>query len=125
MEVHDNYFKKIEALMDRDPRYKFEAYTFVLAALHDTVNQMKKPGHVTGQGLLEGIRHYALKQFGPMAGTVFDYWGVRKTIDFGHLVFNLIDEKLLSKNPEDKLEDFENGYDFTEAFSNYKISDEL
>jgi uncharacterized repeat protein (TIGR04138 family) len=124
MEERSEYLKKIEEIIDGDSSYKFEAYTFTLAALHDTVKRLKKPRHVSGAELLEGIRKYALKQFGPMARTVLTYWGVRKTVDFGKIVFALIDSKLLSKQPGDKLEDFMDCYDFDEAFGKYKISDD-
>jgi len=124
MEEQSEYLKKIESIIEKDPAYKFEAYTFVLAALHDTVKRLKKPRHISGPELLEGIRKYALKQFGPMTKTVLHYWGVRKTVDFGKIVFALIDSKLLSKQPDDKLEDFMDGYNFDEAFGAYKISDE-
>ena len=45
---------------------------------------------MTGQELCEGIRQLALKAFGPMVPTVFEYWGVRKTDDFGEMVWKLI-----------------------------------
>jgi len=123
MEESGSFLKKIEELLEKDPSYKFEAYTFVLAALHDTVTGLKAPRHITGQELALGIRKYALDQFGPMAMTVLHHWGVRKTLDFGRIVFALIDVKLLSKQPEDKLEDFDHVYDFAEAFGKYKIED--
>jgi uncharacterized repeat protein (TIGR04138 family) len=118
------YLKKIEGIVEKDPSYKFEAYTFVLAALHDTVNRLKKPRHITGRELAMGIRKYALDQFGPMAKTVLYHWGVRQTLDFGKIVFALIDVQLLTKQPEDKLEDFEKVYEFDEAFGKYKIEDD-
>lgn len=124
MEERSEYLAKIEEIIEKNPVYKFEAYTFVLAALHDTVSKFKKPRHVSGSELLEGIRKYALKQFGPMAKTVLHYWGVRKTVDFGKIVFALIDAKLLSKQPDDKLEDFMGSYDFDDAFGRYEIRDE-
>jgi len=124
MEEFGTYLKKIESILEKDSSYKFEAYTFVLAALHDTVTKLKKPRHITGQELAEGIRRYALQQFGPMAKTVLYYWGVRKTLDFGKIVFALIDVKLLSKQPEDKLEDFDRVYEFDDVFDKYQISDE-
>ena len=44
---------------------------------------------------------------------------------FGHLVFSLIQVELLSKQPEDKIEDFKDIYDFEEAFeSSYEIKDD-
>lgn len=124
MEESGSFLKKIEDILERDPRYKFEAYTFVLAALHDTVTHLKAPRHITGQELVQGIREYALDQFGPMAMTVLHHWGIRETLDFGKIVFALIDVKLLSKQPEDKLGDFDKVYDFEDVFGKYVISDE-
>jgi uncharacterized repeat protein (TIGR04138 family) len=124
MEEAGSFLKKIEAILEKDPNYKFEAYTFVLAALHDTVNRLKKPRHITGKELALGIRKYALDQFGPMVKTVLHHWGIHTTLDFGKIVYALIDVQLLSRQPEDKLEDFDKVYDFEEAFGKYKIEDE-
>lgn len=123
MEESSSFLEKIEGLLGKDPSYKFEAYTFVLAALHDTVGGLKKPRHITGQELAVGIQKYALDQFGPMAMTVLHHWGIRTTLDFGKIVFALIDVQLLSKQPGDTLEDFDNVYGFEEAFGKYKIED--
>lgn len=124
MEESGSFLEKIEGLIEQDPRYKFEAYTFVLAALHDTVTGLKAPRHITGQELALGIRKYALDQFGPMALTVLHHWGIRQTLDFGKIVFALIDVQLLSKQPGDKLEDFDKVYEFSDVFGKYKIEDE-
>ena len=124
MEESGSFLTKIEGILEKNSSYKFEAYTFVLAALHDTVTRLKKPRHITGQELALGIRKYALDQFGPMAKTVLHHWGIRTTLDFGEIVFALIDAKLLSKQPEDKLEDFDKVYEFEESFGKYKIEDE-
>jgi uncharacterized repeat protein (TIGR04138 family) len=124
MEESGTYHKKIEGILEKDSSYKFEAYTFVLAALHDTVSSLKKPRHITGQELALGLRKYALDQFGPMAKAVLHHWGMRQTLDFGKIVFALIDVQLLSKQPEDKLEDFEKVYEFDEAFGKYQIKDD-
>jgi uncharacterized repeat protein (TIGR04138 family) len=72
--------------------------------------------HVTGQQLLEGIRLYALQQFGPMALTVLEEWGVRRCEDFGEIVFNMVENRLLGKTESDSRDDFKGGYDFHEAF---------
>ena len=53
---------------------------------------------VTGQELLDGIRLYALDQFGPMAITVLEEWGIRSCADFGEMVFEMIEVSLLAKN---------------------------
>jgi uncharacterized repeat protein (TIGR04138 family) len=124
MEESGSFLGKIESLLEQDPSYKFEAYTFVLAALHDTVTKLDKPRHISGQELALGISRYALDQFGPMVMTVLHHWGIRTTLDFGKIVFALIDVALLSKQPGDRLEDFDKVYEFDEAFGKYKIEDE-
>ena len=72
--------------------------------------------HVTGPELLDGVRQYALKEFGPMVMTVFDSWGIRSCEDIGHMVFNLIGAGVFGKTEQDSIEDFKNVYDFKEAF---------
>ena len=108
--------QKVQAICRKDSRYKPESYLFVLAALHFTVSQLPQRRHVTGQELLEGIRIYGLDQFGPLARQVFEHWGIQSTEDFGHIVFLLVEVKLLGKTEEDSLSDFKGVYEFPEAF---------
>lgn len=111
-----DFFKVIEQVIEKDLRYKSEAYLFLMAALNFTVSSLEKPRHVSGHELLNGIRLYAIEQFGPLARTVLEHWGVYATEDFGNIVFNMIDAKLLSKTEEDSLEDFKGVYDFKSVF---------
>ncbi|MCF7817697.1 MAG: hypothetical protein K9M54_07430 [Kiritimatiellales bacterium] len=103
-------------ILKRDPRYTEEAYFFVREALDHTVRQLAKPRHVSGQELLHGIRDYALGEYGPITKRVLSEWGINECVDFGNIVFNLVNEGLLGKTDEDSIEDFIDGYDFTEAF---------
>jgi len=78
--------------------------------------------HVTGQELCEAIRQYALHQYGYMAKTVLNSWGIHTTGDFGEIVFNLIRFGRMRKTKEDRREDFADVYDFETAFEQeYKI----
>lgn len=106
----------IEGIVKNDPRYKVEAYAFLFAALSHTQTKLNKPRHVTGRELLEGIKELALEKYGKIARTVLEHWGVRKTDDFGEIVFNLVEAGLLGKTDEDKKEDFKDVYDFEEVF---------
>lgn len=116
---------EFEALLKNDPQYKLDAYLFVLAALDYTRKLTGKKKHVTGQELLEGIRRLGLTQYGIMAKTVFESWGVKTTNDFGQIVFNMVNAGILAKTENDKIEDFDNVYDFTEVFEKqYKFNRE-
>lgn len=113
---NENLTAELENLVAEDPRYKVEAYLFVMSALEYTLAKMRRAGHLTGRELLEGLRDYARAKFGLMAKTVFEHWGVTRTEDFGVIVFNLVDRGILGKTEEDSLEDFKDVYDFSEAF---------
>ncbi len=123
MEEMERMLKKIEGILEKEMNYKFEAYSFVMAGLHDTVSKLSRPRHVTGRELCEGLRDYALEQFGPLARTVLEYWGIRSTKDFGKIVFLLIETELLKKTEEDSVHDFEKVYDFDQAFQ-YEIKED-
>ena len=112
----DEIFSKIAKLEKINSVYQPEAYSFVLDALQFSVRKKKVPGHVSGQELLDGIREFGLREYGPMVRTVFEHWGVRQTIDFGYIVFDLIQAGFLRKRDEDSLEDFKDRYDFKEVF---------
>jgi len=108
-------------ILKEDRRYHAEAYFFVREALAFTSRMLKKPArgpqrHLTAAELLDGMRQYALREYGPMAMTVLDYWGVRNCADFGQIVFHLVDKNILRKTENDSIRDFEHGYDFKEAF---------
>ena len=115
------FAETLESVLGSDPRYQRDGYIFLRDALDFTTKQQKKikgvsVRHVTGPELLDGVRQYALKEFGPMVMTVFDTWGIRSCEDVGHMVFNLIGAGVFGKTEQDSIEDFKNVYDFEEAF---------
>ena len=116
-----NFDEKVDMILAKDPRYARDAYAFVRESLDYTQKNIGKENrgnirHITGQELLDGIRQFALNQFGPMAVTVFEEWGVRNCRDFGEIVFNMVEIELLAKTEKDNRDDFNHGYNFTDAF---------
>jgi uncharacterized repeat protein (TIGR04138 family) len=105
-------------VLNKDKRYELESYSFVMSSLDFTIKRLKRKGHVTGQELLEGIKDYALEQFGPMTRSVLEYWGIKTTDDFGEIVFNMIDAGILGKTERDTREEFKDRFDFKTAFDN-------
>lgn len=131
--------QELAELLDEDKRYDVAAYEFVFNALHyaqevlqmgterpseptglsddEPEEEMDEPQqHVTGQELCEAIRQYAIRQYGYMAKTVLNSWGIHTTGDFGEIVFNLIRFGRMRKTPDDRREDFDDVYDFETAF---------
>ena len=102
-----------------DPRFSREAYELVGHVVKITISKMVESGeerHVTGLELLENIREFALEQFGPMTTEVFKHWGISDTMDIGQVVFNMVDNQLLSSSESDSIDDFDNVFDFHSAF---------
>jgi uncharacterized repeat protein (TIGR04138 family) len=120
--MHEVSFEEALAkIQAKDPRYHAEAYLFTREALDHTQKTIGKDArgrirHVTGQELLEGLREFALRQFGPMTQTVLEEWGVHRCEDFGEIVFNMVEVGWLAKTDKDSRADFEGGYDFEQAF---------
>ena len=123
-------------LLRDDPRYKIDAYQFVRDALsyaqdvlemggsqptdltQDELEDETQPrveAHLTGQQLCVAIRQYALEQYGLMAKTVLNSWGIHSTSDFGEIVYNLIEIGLMKKSKHDRREDFDGVYEFETA----------
>jgi uncharacterized repeat protein (TIGR04138 family) len=121
--MHENAFMEmVHAICGKDGRYAPEAYVFVRQGLDLTVKMLDKPRtgpkrHVSGRELLDGLRRYALQEFGPLSQTVLATWGVKDTTDFGEIVFNLVESGVLGKTDNDTRADFADAYDFDEAFA--------
>lgn len=113
-----NFYQVIEEICAIDKRYKPDSYEFVMQALYFTQKKLNRQKHVTARELLEGIREFAIEQYGPMSQTVLKHWGITKTDDFGNIVFNMIHKNLLSKTEGDTIADFKDVYDFEIVFAN-------
>jgi uncharacterized repeat protein (TIGR04138 family) len=116
-----NFDEAVEQILAHDARFHRDAYGFMREALDFTqkiigTKNQGKVRHVTGRELLDGLRQYALQQFGPMTVTVFEEWGIRNCKEFGDIVFNMVEIGLLAKTEKDNRDDFQDGYDFADAF---------
>ncbi len=112
----------IDKIIQRDPRFHRDAYMFLREALDHTVKALGRETfaeperHVRGPELLGGFRDLAIERFGPMAPTVLEDWGISQTRDVGEMVFALIEEGSFAQSNDDVLADFENVFDFYDAF---------
>ena len=114
------FAEAIARICASDRRYAPEAYLFLNEGLVRTLKRVqdkeKKGRQISGAELSNGLREYALEQYGPLAMTVLGHWGIRSTRDFGEIVYVLLSAGLLGKTDEDKIEDFDHLYDFDAAF---------
>lgn len=95
----------------------------------DILNALRRIGgpesmnrHVTGPQLCEVVRDVARERWGLMARSVLARWGVATTEDIGQIVFALVANGWLQKQPTDTIDDFNAVFDFAEAFDrSYRI----
>ena len=105
--------------------YPIEAFAFVreglnyaVEAVHDDSEALPEDErHISGQQLCMGLRDMAISKYGLLAPVVFQHWHIRRTCDFGRIVFAMIDAGLMTKTSADSMEDFQAVYDFDEAYS--------
>ena len=104
-------------------RFDQAAYFFLLEALDFTIFRLGRQNndleerHISPPELMDGLRLYATEEFGPMAPFVFRRWGLVSTGDFGTIVFQMCDAGLLRRQERDTAKDFEDCFDFEEAFA--------
>jgi len=110
------FLEKIEQIAEASSRYRTQAFFFVLRSLEHCRQRLGREGHVTGRELAEAARDLAIGEYGPMAKTVLNDWGIRSTEDLGRIVYLLIDHEILGKTEEDSLDDFREVFDFDAAF---------
>ncbi|MCB9847676.1 MAG: hypothetical protein H6814_04610 [Phycisphaeraceae bacterium] len=104
--------------------YPIDAFAFVQEGLRYTVETLERheeffespSRHVSGRELCIGLRDFALDQYGMLARTVLDRWGIHKTEDFGEIVFAMVDAGLMRASDDDSAADFHCVYRFDEAF---------
>lgn len=108
-------------ITEKDSRYAPEAYEFIRNAVNYTAAKLErdklKNRHISGRELLKGVGEYAVQEFGPLAKDVLINWGIQDGLSVGNIVFNMIQEKLLSANDKDSIDDFSGNLDFDEIFS--------
>ena len=126
--------ENIERIFSDDGRYPLEAVVFVREGLSYTVEKCRSSSlhpkeesashrHISGSQLCEGLRELAQKRWGLMARQVLKHWNITSTSDFGAIVFLLVNNGWMQKQPHDSIEDFDSVYDFVEAFDgSYEIS---
>lgn len=121
----------LAGVLAKDPRYSFPAYQFVFESLDyaKTLKRRRLEGSprrprsgqddalpVTGQELCWAALELARMQYGLLALAVLGQWGLRSTSDVGNIVYNLIDSGDFEMSPGDSRGDFDDVFDFEEAF---------
>ncbi len=116
--VRDGLAHTVKAIHGARPMTQ-EASPDLNAELGASADPQRADGnrHVTGRDLCMGIRDMAVERYGQLAITVLRRWGFRRTSDFGTLVYAMIDRREMRNSEEDSIEDFNDVYDFDEAFS--------
>ena len=115
----------LQTIARQDGRYPPEAYEFLHQGLKRAIQQRygaqpgREPKNVTGQEICWALRDLAFKEWGLLATTVLARWNISETMDFGNILYVLIDKKAFGygKSADDHIDHFHEVYDFRQAFS--------
>lgn len=121
--------QRFEDAVRHDGRYPPEAFDFLQQGLERATRSRytevadDEPRHVTGGELCLALRDLARERWGPLAHLVLEHWNIRRTRDFGEMVYLMITIELMGRQDSDRIEDFDNVYDFASAFAEYAFDD--
>lgn len=134
---NEMFDRAVTQLLERGSPYPRAAYDLMPIVLEYTVAAVKFAAredadpeeeppsrHVSGRDLSMGFKSFLLNEYGPFAADVLEALNITCTADIGRLVYDLIDVGCFGKSENDRFEDFENVYDFHEAFvAPYEVKD--
>ena len=115
------FLKDIRRYCEKNSDYPPDAYSFLVEAFNVTADTLKQETpdreiDISSELLLEGIKRYALDQFGALAFHVLSEWNIHTTMDLGKMVFNLVSIGWFGKSDEDSIADFQDVFSFEDAF---------
>ncbi len=117
----------IEDIAKQDGRFDPRGLKFVFDALGSTVQRFRAkpqesegeeagPHHITGAQLAEGVAQCASERWGRLARMVLNGWGIRTTRDIGEIVYLMIRHGWMTAQETDRIEDFDDVFDFENLF---------
>ena len=117
----------IRKICEEDDTFPPMAYCFVRDSVHKALDNIVKakrqnifadddPPDIKGADLCRFFRDTLINRFGPSAIDVLDTWNIKRTSDFGKIIYKLIAVDILGKSENDSIEDFDDVFDFTEEF---------
>ena len=117
----ESYDDIVTRIYEADNRFDPEAYYYLRDVIDRTTQKLERSGptskdrHVSGQELSEGFRDCMLEDFGPMAATLAEEWGIGQSEDIGSMVYNLIEAGAFGKSSKDKKSDFNGVFNLLEV----------
>ncbi len=102
----------LEHLARVSGRFRAEAFDLVgqglrrAAELHGKQRALGAERHLRAAQLIDGVIEVAAERYGLLAELVLRAWGISDADDLGEITFILIAHDVFSKQPDDRLEDF-------------------
>lgn len=132
LDVSEMDWMQLKRVMQKAGPYPVEAYQFIREGLAHTskmvhgdkaadVDAAEDSRHISGQQLCLGLRDYAIKRYGLLARIVLNKWHIEGTDDFGKIVYALVEAEEMRKSDGDSIDDFNNVFDFDEAFGDMQM----
>ena len=89
---------------------------FVLRNLPQNESTNRETTHINAADLCWRMHDRAMVMFNATARAQMYKWGITSTKDIGHIVFELINEGLITRSDNHQQSEFENVFDFEQEF---------
>jgi len=116
--MDDETINRLTYLVESKKKHTINAYCALLAAVQACINESSRTEleHISGQDLARKFADIVLNAYGPLSSDILDDWNIKNTRDIGEMVFDLVAVGLLFFSENDKIEDFDDVFDFHEKF---------
>lgn len=104
-----SFEEAVNNILRKHDEYAAEAYDFLRQAMDSSMRRFNKEEnhrHLSAEELYMGVCALALEEYGPMARSVLQYWGIKDGEDIGNIVFYLIEGGVFGKQEDDSIEQF-------------------
>lgn len=110
-----DFQETLQQILAQHSEYKPDAYRYIYAVTTpatddeelDKPDTQSHPKHLSAQMLYQALCKRALKDFGPLAATVFRVWGLCTPQDIGRATYYMVDAGILCKQPHESAADFD------------------
>lgn len=103
----------VQTILDGHREYHRDVYQILYLAtnpaayaLHDSLSDQPVK-HLSAKEYYNSLCKLALQEYGPLAYTVFCYWGLKTAQDVGKATYYLIDAGILNKQRHESVHDFD------------------
>lgn len=102
-----DFHDALQTILDEHREFHSDAYQLLYASATPESNHALPSHHLSAEELYTTFCRKLLKEYGPLALTVLNYWGFHSVHDIGTAVYYLVAAGAVSKRRDESAADFD------------------